>query len=123
MTLKIVPVQSERRILVGEELRLQFKFCQAETGRPFADLGSLQVFVYEPTEGRQGHCWANPIADGLYETALPAPATGPCYLFFSCPESKIGYAQLPHLIIDASDSETRVYCTPPLAHSADGEGP
>lgn len=123
MTLQIVPVQTERRILVGEELRLQFKLCQAETGRSFADLGSLRVFVFEPAEGRQGHCWAYPVADGLYETALPVPAAGPCYLFFSCPESRIGYAQLPHLIIDASASGTKFVTREPPADSDDGEQP
>jgi hypothetical protein len=117
MTLQIVPVQSERRILVGEEIRLQFKLCQAGTGRAFADLGSLRVFAYEPSEGRQAHGWAHPVAGGLYETVLPTPA-GPCYLFFSCPEAGVGYAHLPHLIIDASASGTRIVTKVPPADRA-----
>ena len=120
MTLQIVPVQSERRILVGEELRLQFRLCQAETGRSLAPLGSLQVLVYEPAEGRQEYSTAHPVASGVYETTLPAPAAGPCYLFFSCPESRIGYAQLPHLIVEASASATHVVCRMAPERSADG---
>lgn len=108
MTLQIVPLQSERRILVGEELRLQFRLCQSQTGRPLSPMGSLQVLVFDPAEGRQGTCTAHPVSDGVYETTLPAPLAGPCYLFFSCPESRIGYAELPHLIIEASPSSTSV---------------
>ena len=108
MTLQIASVQSERRILVGEEIRIQFKLLHAETGRSFPDLGPLQVLVYEPFEGWQDTRRAHPDAGGLYETSLPVPSAGPCYLFFSCPESKIGYAQLPHLIVDASPSGTKI---------------
>lgn len=121
MTLQIAPVQSERRILVGEEIHIQLKLVNAETGRSYGNLGPLQVLVFEPTEGWQGQGRANPVAEGLYETTLPAPSTGPCYLFFSCPESKIGYAQLPHLIIDATAADMKVVSRAPQAENADGE--
>lgn len=121
MTLQIAPVQSERRILVGEEIRIQFRLIHAETGRSYSDLGPLQVLVFEPAEGWQGQGRAHPVPGGLYETTLPAPSAGPCYLFFSCPESKIGYAQLPHLIVDASATGTKVVCRAPQATGADGD--
>jgi hypothetical protein len=120
MTLQIVPLQSERRILVGEELRLQFKLCQAGSGRSLADLGSLRVLVFDPTEGTQEQCWAHPVAGGLYETAVPSPS-GPCYLFFSCPEAKIGYADLPHLILDYSASGPKVLSKTTPGDSDDGQ--
>src|SRR6266850_438260 len=101
MTLDIVPVQSERRMLVGEEIRLRFRLFDSDSGRTPADMGPLRVLVYQPGSGRQGHGWARPIGGGHYEVAFPVPAARPYYPLFSWPKSRVGFGQLPHLVLRA----------------------
>ena len=110
MSLDIVPVQSERRMLVGEELRLRFRLFDADNGRPPERLDSLRVLVYQPADGRQGHGWARPIGPGFYEVAFPVPRAGVYYLFFACPNSQVGYGHLPHLILQTSEAGTTTVC-------------
>ena len=123
MSIQIVPVQSERRILVGEELKLRFKLFDEKDKRLPASLGALRVLVFEPNDGWQGCAWAQPVSGGMYETTVPAPSAGPAYVFFSCPESKIGYAHLPHLIIDTTASAMQVVSRAPLNIPADSRAP
>lgn len=104
MTLDIVPVQSERRMLVGEEIRLRFRLFDSDSGRTPAEMGPLRVLVYQPTGARRGHGWARPIGGGHYEVAFPVPGEGPYYLFFSCPKSRVGFGQLPYLVLRAPEA-------------------
>jgi len=106
MTLDIVPLQTERRMLVGEELRLQFRLFDADNRKPPDDLGPLRALVFHPGDGWQGQCWAHPMGNGLYEVRFPTPGAGSCYLFLACPKSGDGYAELPYLILQTSDAGT-----------------
>jgi hypothetical protein len=83
-------------------LLLRISLFGFERSRQRDTLGSLKVVIYEPVKGTQRHTWAHVVADDLYEVLIPAPGPGPCYLFFACPRSGIGYAELPHFILQTS---------------------
>src|SRR5512145_234192 len=102
MTLDVATIHNEKRVLLEEQLLLRFTLFGFDQEPPRADLGPLRVMVFEPAEGWQGHTWAHPLPGGLYEVRFPAPGSGPCYLFFACPKSGIGYAELPQLILQTS---------------------
>jgi hypothetical protein len=106
MTLDIAPVQSQRRMLVGEELLLHFRLFDPQTQRPSDGLGPLRVLVFQPADGWQGHGWAHPVGDGTYEVAFPIPKAGAYYIFLACPQAGVGYAQLPYLILQTSETGT-----------------
>ncbi|MBI1950908.1 MAG: hypothetical protein HYS34_06035 [Acidobacteria bacterium] len=99
MNLDIVPVKSERKQLVEEQILLRFSLFDMEKQGVMPDLGPLRFLLFESSGMRQRQGWAEMVDEGVYEVAIPEPKPGACYLFFACPKSGVWYAQLPHLIL------------------------
>lgn len=105
MNLDIVPVKSERRQLVEEQILLRFSLFDIEKGRLMPDFGPLRFLLFESSGRRQKQGWADLVDEGVYQISIPAPRPGRSYLFFACPKSGVWYAQLPHLVLHTSDAE------------------
>lgn len=104
--LDIVPVGSDRQMLVSEEVRLRFRLFEPDNGRSPEETGPLGVLVFHPADGTQRQTRAIPVGAGYYEVTFPVPPQGLCYLFFTCPRQRLGYADLPYLMAQSSDRET-----------------
>ncbi len=109
MRLDIVPLQSEKRILVGEGLRMRFKVVDLLKDRPPDSLGDLWVLVMQAAGAWQKQGWAQPLGGGEYEVSFPVPKGEVYYLFFACPSLSMGFAQFPHLIVQAQDKEVSAF--------------
>lgn len=109
MNLDIVPVKSERKSQVEEQILLRFSLFDLEKEQPAPDLGPLRFLLFGPLGKRQKQGWAEQLDENLYEVAFGAPAPGRSYLFFACPKSGVWYAQLPHLILQATSEEITVH--------------
>ena len=108
MNIDIVPVKSERRQSVEEQILLRLGLYDAEKSRLMPDLGPLLFLLFGSSGRRQKQGWAEPVDDGVYDVIFRTPAPGRSYLFFACPKSNVWYAQLPHLILHASNEEILV---------------
>jgi hypothetical protein len=119
MTLDTASVRNERRGLLEERILIRFSLFGTGQDLSRAGLGSLRVMVFEPADGRRSHTWARPLTDGFYEVVIPAPGSGPCYLFFASPKAGVWYADLPHLILQTSVEGIAVIRRLPDAAPAD----
>lgn len=108
MNIDIVPVKSERRQRVEDQLLLRVGLVDADRARLLPDLGPLLFLLFGSSGKRQKQGWAEPVDDGVYEVMFRAPGLGCSYLFFACPRSNVWYAQLPHLVLQTSTDEITV---------------
>ncbi len=99
MNIDIVPVKSERRQQVEEQILLRVGLFDPEKARLMRK--------------RQKQGWAEQVDEGVYEVIFRTPGLGDNYLFFACPKSNVWYAQLPHLILHHSKEEITVIRIPP----------
>ena len=118
MNLDIVPVKSERKQRVEEQIMLRFSLFDMEKERPAPDMGPLRYLLFGPLGRKQKQGWADQLEENLYEVAFGTPAPGQSYLFFACPKSGVWYAQLPHLILQATNEEITVHRKAPEAMDA-----
>src|SRR2546422_6798920 len=103
MNIDVVPVKSERRQQIENQLRLRVGLFDAERARLMPDLGPLLYLLFGSSGRRQKQGWAEPVDEGVYEVTFRTPGLGQSYLFFACPKSNVWYAQLPHLILETSN--------------------
>jgi hypothetical protein len=108
MNIDIVPVKSERRQRVEDQLLLRVGLIDAEKARLMPDLGPLLFLLFGSSGKRQKQGWAEPVDYGVYEVMFRTPGPGCSYLFFACPKSNVWYAQLPHLVLQTSAEEITV---------------
>jgi hypothetical protein len=109
MALDLVPLLREKTIRVGEPFRLQFRVLDVPTQTPRNGLEDLRVLVFLAPGTWQMREGVRPIHDGTYEVAFDIPRSGVYYVFFECPALDIGYHQLPHLVLQATDAEAAPY--------------
>jgi hypothetical protein len=109
MNIDIVPVKSERRQSVEEQLLLRVGLFDPEKARLMSDVGPLLFLLFGASGKRQKQGWAEPVDEGIFEVRFRTPGPGNSYLFFACPKSNVWYAQLPHLILHTSRDEITVY--------------
>jgi hypothetical protein len=108
----IVPLKTEKRYLVTEELSLRFKLrCVGDDSLP-EEHEALRTLVFHPDNGWQGQRWARQIDENLYQVTFPTPRSGDCYLFFSWPGTVEEVARLPYVVIQPSSEtpETDLVC-------------
>jgi len=108
MNIDIVPVTSERKQRVEEQVLLRVGLIDTEKARLMPDLGPLLFLLFGASGRRQKQGWAEPVDDGVYDVVFRTPGLGHSYLFFACPKSNVWYAQLPHLILHRSEEEITV---------------
>ena len=112
MNIDIVPVKSEKRQQVDEQILLRVGLFDAEKARLMSDLGPLLFLLFGSSGKRQKQGWAEPVDEGVYEVMFRTPGLGDNYLFFACQKSNVWYAQLPHLILHHSKEEITVIRIP-----------
>ena len=102
--LRIESLLTDKRIKVGEKLRLRFKLTDPTTNEPKAGLRDVRVLTFLAPGIWQKRQWAQSVGDGVYEYEITAPEAGVYYVFFECPSLKVAYVQLPHLVLQAQDA-------------------
>ncbi len=102
--LRVESLLADKRIKVGEKLRLRFKLTDPATNEPKAGLRDVRVLIFLSPGIWQKRQWAESVGDGVYESEITAPQAGVYYVFFECPSLKVSYVQLPHLVLQAQDA-------------------
>ena len=102
--LRVESLLADKRIKVGEKLRLRFKLTDPMTNEPKASLRDVRVLIFLAPGIWQKRQWAESVGDGVYESEITAPQAGVYYVFFECPSLKVSYVQLPHLVLQAQDA-------------------
>ena len=95
----IVPLKTEKRFLVTEELSLRFKLRCVEGDSLPEERAALRTLVFHSVNGWQGLRWARQIDENLYQVTFPTPPSGDCYLFFSWPGTVEEVERLPYVVI------------------------
>jgi hypothetical protein len=95
----IVPLKTEKRFLVTEELSLRFKLHCVEGDSLPEEHAALRILVFHSDNGWQGLRWARQIDGNLYQVTFPTPPAGDCYLFFSWPGTVEEVERLPYVVI------------------------
>jgi hypothetical protein len=103
--LRVESLLTDKRIKVGEKLRLRFKLTDPTTNEPKAGLRDVRVLTFLAPGIWQKRQWAQSVGDGVYEFEITAPEAGVYYVFFECPSLKVDYVQLPHLVLQAQDAD------------------
>jgi hypothetical protein len=101
---RVESLLTDKRIIVGEKLRLRFKLTDPATNAPKAGLRDVRVLTFLAPGVWQKRQWAESVGDGIYESEITAPEAGVYYVFFECPSLKVSYDQLPHLVLQALDA-------------------
>ncbi|MBZ5537782.1 MAG: hypothetical protein LAO31_17645 [Acidobacteriia bacterium] len=99
--IQIEPLSKEKRVSVGETVRLQFKAIDPTTRQPRTGLRDLGVLILLAPGTWQKREWASAVSEGLYEVTFVVPQTGVYYVFFECPSLGARYQDLPQLILQA----------------------
>jgi YVTN family beta-propeller protein len=102
--LRVESLLADKRIKVGEKLRLRFKLTDPATNEPKAGLRDVRVLTFLAPGTWQKRQWAESVGDGVYESEITAPEAGVYYVFFECPSLKVSYDQMQHLVLQAQDA-------------------
>lgn len=99
--LLIEPLLKEKKVSVGEEVRLQFRAIDPDTRQPRAGLKDLGVLILLSPGTWQKREWSRTIREGVYEVTFIVPRAGIYFVFFECPSLGVRYDELPQLILQA----------------------
>lgn len=102
VALRIEPLLKERKIRVGENVRLQLKATDPTTNQPKMGLKDVHVLISLAPGTWQNRDWAQSIGDGIYEVTFTVLQPGVYYIFFECPSLRVRFNQLPYLILQAT---------------------
>jgi YVTN family beta-propeller protein len=102
--LRVESLLTDKRMKVGEKLRLRFKLTDPSTNEPKVGLQDVRVLTFLAPGVWQKRQWAQSVGAGVYESEITAPEAGVYYVFFECPSLKVSYVQLPHLVLQALDT-------------------
>jgi YVTN family beta-propeller protein len=90
----------DRRVPVGEPVKVTFKLTDPETQAPRTGLGDVSVtFVSAARHRAQGS--VQELGDGVYEATLSLPRAGAYYVFVTVPSAKIKPGDLTFLSLMA----------------------
>ena len=103
--LLIEPMLKEKRVSVGEEVRLQFRAIDPDTRQPRAGLKDLGVLILLSPGTWQKREWSRTISEDVYEVTFIVPRAGIYFVFFECPSLGVRYDELPQLILQAVPKE------------------
>jgi hypothetical protein len=102
--LRVESLLTDKRMNVGEKLRLRFKLTDPATNEPKVGHRDVRVLTFLAPGVWQKRQWAESVGAGVYESEITAPEAGVYYVFFECPSLKASYVQLPHLVLQALDA-------------------
>ena len=80
---RVESLLADKRIKVGEKLRLRFKLTDPATNEPKAGLQDVRVLTFLAPGVWQKRQWAQSVGDGVYESEITAPEAGVYYVFSS----------------------------------------
>lgn len=93
----------DHTVRVGEPTRVRFRLADRTSGEPYGGLKDVKVLALLAPGVWQRREAARTVSEGLYEIDLAAPSAGVYYLFVESPSMKIGYNELPALILQARE--------------------
>jgi YVTN family beta-propeller protein len=99
--LEIEHMVKDRRVPVGESVKVQFKLIDAESQAPRKGLSDVQV-TYHMAAGRaRSQAKVTEVGDGVYEAELLLQEAGAYYVYFAVPSANIGIGDLTFLSLIA----------------------
>jgi YVTN family beta-propeller protein len=111
--LQIDPLLKEKRISIGETVRIKFRAIDPNTQQPRTGLKDLGVLILLAPGTWQRRELARPLSEDVYEVTFIAPQAGVYYVFFECPSLDVHYQELPQLILHAMQEKTQPPATAP----------
>ncbi len=91
----------DRRVTVGETMRLRFRLTDPATKQPRTALADVRVLYYLAPGQWRTVVPAREVEDGLYEAALPIRRGGAYYVYVGVPSLKMRFDQLPYMTLRA----------------------
>jgi YVTN family beta-propeller protein len=101
LPIKVEHLLRDRRLVAGQSVRLRFKVLDGEGDEPKDGLKDLGVLTFLSPGIWQERQWARSLGGGIYEVEFIPPQAGVYYVFVQCPSLKLGYKQLPSMILQA----------------------
>lgn len=102
---QIEPLFKDRKIQIGEDIDLQFRFIDPITNLPKKDIKNLRLLTFLSPGIWQKRDWVKSISEGIYQISLNLPKTGIYYLFFETPSIKIRFKKFPFMILKGVDKK------------------
>ncbi|HYL79347.1 MAG TPA: cytochrome D1 domain-containing protein [Candidatus Acidoferrum sp.] len=103
--LRVEPLLQERKILAGENFRLQFKVSDVAANQPKVGLKDITVLASLSPGTWQTRTAARPVGEGIYEAAFTPPRAGVYYVFFQIPSLGVRFENIPSLILQAMEGD------------------
>jgi YVTN family beta-propeller protein len=101
LPIKVELLINDRKLTAGQTTRLRFKVLDGDSEQPKDGLKDLGVLTFLSPGNWQERQWARSLGGGIYEVEITPPQSGVYYLFVQCPSLKLGYKQLPSMILQA----------------------
>jgi YVTN family beta-propeller protein len=101
LPIKVELLIKDRKLVAGQTARLRFKVLDGDSELPKDGLKDLGVLTFLAPGNWQERQWARSLGGGIYEVDVTPPQAGVYYLFVQCPSLKLGYKQLPSMILQA----------------------
>jgi hypothetical protein len=103
VALSIEHMVKERKFSAKEEFVFRFKLIDTATGNPKSDLQDVRVLTFLSPGVWQRRDIAKSVGDGVYELRINVPQTGLYMLFVESSSMGVRYADLPYLMMDATE--------------------
>jgi YVTN family beta-propeller protein len=104
--LTVAYLLKERRVPVGEPVRVAFKLTDAQTTAPRTGLADVRLLSYMAPGRHRIEAPVREVGHGVYEAMLTMPEAGAFYVHVTVPSAQIGAGDLPFLSVVA-ESGTR----------------
>jgi YVTN family beta-propeller protein len=101
LPIKVEYLVRDRKLSAGVPVRLRFKVLDGESDQPKDNLKDMGVLAFLAPGNWQERQWARSVGGGVYEVDFVPPQAGVYYIFVQCPSLKLGYKQLPSIILQA----------------------
>ncbi|MBI2876159.1 MAG: cytochrome D1 [Candidatus Tectomicrobia bacterium] len=96
----------DRKVPVGETVRLRFKLIDPATEQPRADLEDVRILYYLAPGKRRTEVPAQRVAGGIYEAVLSLSRSGAYYIYVASLSARVRYGDLPYLTLRAVPEKT-----------------
>jgi len=95
-------LNEQRRVKVGETVRLRFRLTDRRTHEPRTDLKDVLVAYFVAPGGRRTHLAASHTGEGIYEANLPLAKSGAYYVYVASASAKVKLGDLNFMTLRAS---------------------
>jgi hypothetical protein len=93
----------DKQFNAKEEFVFRFKLIDTATGNPKSDLKDVQVLTFLSPGVWQRRDIAKSVGNGVYELKINVPQTGVYMLFVESTSMGVRYADLPYLMLHATE--------------------